>query len=182
MARPKKPVEEYTFIAIRVDDFTVRVGASINYDIDDLRWRHDDTPIYSFCSCIELSGVCSYPEERTGDGCHITLYSEQQDQGSFDARLKAHHVQDENGQPKYRKVRGKSIPVYDTLNGIGTLRKERGAKNWYGYIRVPEQTAAQMLTLLTSSRTVYIDIHELKMGRIRWIKGLNLQTTDPGEE
>ena len=88
----------------------------------------------------------------------------------------------ENSSFKYRKVSGRSLPVYDIPEGLGLLDKDRGTRNWNGWLWVPEQTLTQMLILLTNVKPLYLEIHERKVKRTRWINGLRVQTTDPNEE
>jgi hypothetical protein len=180
--KKKKATEEYSSLAIKVDDFDARIDASINYEARDPRSQHDDVRVYSFESSLEISGVCTYPEDRAGMEFFITVYGRQRDAHELDARLSNYHVRDEHGIPKYRKSRGKEIAVYNLPKGMGLLQTVRGEPNWSGWLWVSEETVSQMLTLLTGRSPLYLAIHERKVDRTRWINGLCLQTTDPAEE
>jgi len=79
-------------------------------------------------------------------------------------------------------VRGELRPVYDVPEGIGILNKVRGTQNWTGAAWVAPNTISDMLTLLPTVDPLYVFLHEVKIGRNRWIKGITLQTTDPAEE
>ena len=111
MARAKKPVEEYSFTSIRIQNHKARVGASINHKAKDKRYQHDELRVYQFDSYLEIAGICTYPEDREGEKYLFTVYGDQSDQGDLNARLREFHVKDKNGDPKYRKLRGYHQPV-----------------------------------------------------------------------
>ena len=125
MARAKKPVEEYSLLSIKIRDHKARVGASINHKANDKRYRHDELRVYQFDSALEIAGICTYPEERSGDRYQVTVYGDRFDEGDLDARLKEFHIKDKDGNPKYRKSRGHHLPVYDIPKGVGYLQKNR---------------------------------------------------------
>jgi len=60
--KSKEP--EHTMLSIKVREFTARVHAATNHDIFDSRNTYDDTPVYRFHNDIEITGECSYPDER----------------------------------------------------------------------------------------------------------------------
>jgi hypothetical protein len=111
MARAKKPVEEYSLLTIKIRNHKARVVASINHKANDKRYRHDELRVYRFDSALEIAGLCTYPEERSGEGYSITVCGDQSDEGDLNARLKDFHVKDKYGDPKYRKSRGYHQPV-----------------------------------------------------------------------
>jgi hypothetical protein len=119
MARAKKPVEEYSFISIKIQNHTARVGASINHRAKDKRYRHDGLRVYEFDSSLEIAGLCTYPEDRLWERFFITVYGNQPDQRDLNARLQEFHAKDKNGDPKYRKTRG-----YSTGSGSSLLKLE----------------------------------------------------------
>ena len=119
MARAKKPVEEYSLLSIRIQNHKARVGASVNHRANDKRYRHDGLCVHRFDSLLEIAGLCTYPEERAGQGFSIIVYGGRSDEGDLDARLREFHVKDKNGDPKYRKSRGYSAASgSETGNGI----------------------------------------------------------------
>lgn len=180
--KKRKPAEQYTFLAVQVQTYSADVSAHINHDAQDKRRQADDVRIYRFGSRLEIEGICSYPDERLSEKYHITVYGEHPGEHDFDATLADFAVRDEMGTRKYRKRRDRLVPVYRDPRGLGMLEKERGTKNWHGWLWVPEATAMQMLSLLTTMRPLYLDIHERKIERDRWINGFGLQTTHPAEE
>ena len=131
---------------------------------------------------MEISGICTYPENREGDKYLFTVYGDQSDEGDLNARLKEFHIKDKNGDPKYRKSRDHYLPVYEIPKGIGFIQKERGVNSWNGCIWVPNQTVAMMLTLLDKMGALFVELHERRIARNRWINSLSLQTTDPAYE
>ena len=151
MARAKKPVEEYSFISLKIQNHTARVGASINHRAKDKRYQHDDLRIFEFGSSLEIAGICTYPEDRLWERFFITVYGNQPDTGDLNSRLHEFRAKDKNGDPKYRKLRGCYQPVYEIPKGIGLLQKVRGENSWSGCVWVPNNTVAMMLTLLDRS-------------------------------
>ena len=111
MVRTKNPLEEYSLISIKIRDHKARVGASVNHKARDKRYQHDDLRVYEFDSALEITGVCTYPEDRLWERFYITVYGNQPDHGDLNARMREFHVKDENGDPKYRKSRGYHQPV-----------------------------------------------------------------------
>ncbi len=183
MARKRTTTtEHYSSLAISVDGFSADIDASINYEARSTR-RHDSkVRIFQFSSGLDLEGVCTYPEDRANERYHVAVNGQQPGAGSLDDTLAKYHIRDESGTLKYRKVRGKQLPVYKIPSGLGLLEKKRGTKTWIGWIWVPEQTVTQMLILATTVRPLYMHIHERNIDRKRWINGFTLQTTDPAEE
>ena len=183
MTRKKiKPVDQYAFLTISVDKFSAAVNTSINGQARERHQHNDNVSLYSFGCSVEIQGFCTYPPERVHESYRIDISTNPQSQLDFDAKLKDTRVRDEDGSFKYRKVRGRSLPVYDIPEGLGLLDKERGTTNWNGWLWVPEQTLTQMLILLTNVKRLSLEGHERKIGRRHWINELRLQMTDPNEE
>jgi hypothetical protein len=136
LARAKKPVEEYSLISIRIQNHKARVGASINHKANDKRYQHDELRVYQFDSSLEIAGICNYPDDRSGETFLITVYGDQPGEGELNARLRDFHIKDKYGDPKYRKLRGRHMPVYEIPKGVGFLQKVRGKNSWYGCIWV----------------------------------------------
>jgi hypothetical protein len=172
MARAKKPIEEYSLISITIRNYKARVGASINHEAREKRNQHDELRVYEFDSYLEIAGVCTYPEERSGEQYVLTGYGKGPDEKGFDARLKEFRVKDSNGDFKYRKSGGYQLPVYEAPKGIGFLQKERGENSWNGCAWVPNQTVFLMLDLLERRGPVFAALHERKVARHRWINEL----------
>jgi hypothetical protein len=126
--RKKTPSVEYELLSIPLSGFVASVDASVNHKARDRRHHYRDPKIYSFGSSVELEGVCDYPEERSGESYVISVHGWETEEGEFEARLSDRHVMDEDGMRKYRKVRGKEIPMYDVPEGIGLIEKVRGEK------------------------------------------------------
>ena len=100
----------------------------------------------------------------------------------FDTKLRDVHVREEDGSPKYQKVKGQLLPVYNLPAGLGLLQRKRGPINWDGWIWAPEPMITQMLVLLGTVRPIFLHVQEHKLDRTRWIEGLTLQTTDPSTD
>ena len=100
----------------------------------------------------------------------------------FELTLADCQVRDDNGMLKYRKARGREIPIYDVPKGIGYIERRRGSSAWWGCVWVKQQTVTDMLTLLPNVRPLFIALHECRIGRTRWIAGLTLVTKNPEDE
>lgn len=177
-----KRKEEYDFLSIRVTDYKAYVDASINHDVRDKRYYHDDAKVYKFSSHVEITGICTWPEEKEGDEYVMTIYGSEIRTGDFDLTLSDCHVLDERSIPKFKKVRGKEVPIYDVPKGLGTIEKQRGIALWSGCLWVSPQGITNMLNLLPNVTPLYMFIHERNIERNRWIVGFTLQTSDPAEE
>ena len=79
MARAKKPIDEYSLLSIKIQSHKARVGASINDRAKDKRYQHDDLRVYEFDSVLEITGICTYPEDRLWERFFITVYGNQPD-------------------------------------------------------------------------------------------------------
>lgn len=180
--RTTKGSPAYTFLGVGLSGFSARVGASVSHKARDPRHYRDDTNVYEFTSSLEFEGVCTYPEERAGEFYRLTAYGHEPRPGEFALTLADCHVRDERGLPKYRKLAGKQVPVYEVPKGIGLLNRERGTRAWTGWVWVSSQLITDMLTLLRTAGPLYVGIQESKVDRSRWIVGLTLQTTDPANE
>jgi len=182
MPRQKKPVEEYCHSTVKISDFEASVTASINWEIHDKRRRSPDTNLYEFDSHLHLYGDYIYPDERIGHTCSITVSSRDPNNDLLNPTLDNFQVREDDGSRKYRKARGQLDPVYRIPKGMGLFGKTRGKNNWDGTIWVPQHIVAQMTVLLTSSRTLYIEMIDIKAERKRRLTHLSLQTSNPIED
>ena len=143
---------------------------------------YDGAKVYEFGSHLEIEGVCNYPEEREGNEHRVNIYSTERSYRDFELTLSDCHVRNEDGTHKYRRIRGKDMPVYDIPKGLGTIEKVRGGALWTGCLWVKQETVTQMLSLLPVVKPLYMFVHERKIERIRWIEGFAVQTSNPAEE
>ncbi|MER8441392.1 hypothetical protein NKH36_34045 [Mesorhizobium sp. M1312] len=75
----KKPDEEHTYLAIRVERCEASVEASINYNVyaPQYAWNlDDDDPLHQLRAQLIVTGVATYPEERAGDAYELTIYGD----------------------------------------------------------------------------------------------------------
>ena len=107
-----------------------------------------DAKVYQFDSSVELEGACNYPEEREGEKFPFTVYGREIHEGGFDVTLSDCHVLDDDGARKYRRVRGKDVPVYEVPKGIGTIQRVRGSGGWSGWCWISPRAVSDMLALL----------------------------------
>jgi len=180
--KKKSPKPEYYTLFYKLTDYEVAVDASINYEVRDKRNQYSDANVYSFSSRMELEGVCIHHEDREGHIGLFTIYGTDSERHGLDIQLKDCHEMDDDGDRKYRRVRGQSVPVYNVPKGIGHIEKVRGEDAWAGWAWVKPQTFNDMLILLSSVKPIYISIHELKIGRVRHMVSFTLGNKDPEEE
>ena len=89
---------------------------------------------------------------------------------------------DRNGVPKYKKRGDLQLPIYEPPDSIGFVEKIRGAQAWQAAIWIPCSAILNMQCLITMSPEIYIELHEVKIGKRRAVRSINLQTNDPDEE
>jgi hypothetical protein len=65
---------------------------------------------------------------------------------------------------------------------MATLEKQRGTTEWRGAIWAQPRHITDLLILLGYKQQLYMAIHEQKIERQRWIKSIEILTTDPAEE
>ncbi|MEW8049682.1 MAG: hypothetical protein AB2801_09740 [Candidatus Thiodiazotropha endolucinida] len=76
MKRRKKKEPDYAFIAIKVDDYSVRADAGINSSLlGSPRYVDDEEePVHEFQTHLEVTGHCIDPEDRAGHRFDIHMY------------------------------------------------------------------------------------------------------------
>lgn len=183
MKRRKKKQADYAFIAVEVDDYSVRCEAGINYHLHGSLYPfdHENEPIYSFETVLHISGVCTAPQDRTGHRYDVTLYGMPDEQRN-NPRIRDLHERDEYGGHKYRKRRGREEPVYAPAPPLAHIDKIRGEDRWTTSIFVAPRMVTDSLIILSGPKQAYISIHEIKENRKRRVNSLSVQTTDPAEE
>ena len=179
---PRKSQEIHTHLALKLTDHSVSVGAGINHAVNDPKLRHDETTVFSFSTSFDFMAVATWPKDRLEQQFTLSVYGDHPDLEQFSQVLGDRHTRAENGEPEYRKLRGKLVPTYDLPKGIGYLQKDRGRQSWRGAAWIAPYVVTDMLILLTGNRPLYLSLHELRVSRQRWIVGLTLQTVDPAEE
>lgn len=179
-----KEKEVHTHLAIRVRNYAVQVSGSINHEIYHHigLWDNGDDLVYEFGIRIEIAGVSIYPKERADDTYEITIHGDDARSRGYGATLKDMHARDAHGSLRYRRYRGKEVPIYDQPRSLGLLNKARGESRWVGWLFTPSRFARDMLVLLSHGRDLFVALHERRIGRTRWIHGISLQTNDPTEE
>ena len=180
--RKKSSSPEYSINYAELTGYSASIDASINHNVREPRYYEDDAKVYDFGSHLELEGLFIEPEERAKDEFQLTVYGSDSGHHDFELTLADCQVRDDNGMLKYRKARGKEVPIYDVPKGIGYIERLRGTRIWTGCVWVKQQTVTDMLTLLPNVRPLFIEIHERRIGRIRWIAGLTLVTKNPEDQ
>ena len=114
----KKPKVIYEFLGIKIKQFNARIDASTNSKATDKRYFYQDPKVYQFYSSIEIEGVYTYPDERVGQAFVLTIYGSEMSEGEHERTLSDYQERDDEGQLKYRKVRGELTPIYNVPNFI----------------------------------------------------------------
>ncbi len=178
----KRSTESHDLISVGVRNYKARISAGVNAFASDRRFQHDDFPVYSFTSHLEISGFCGYSENRVGHEFVITIYGDRGEARDLSDTLQKYHQKNSKGELQYKKYKDGHWPVYDPPKGIGLLDKERGKNRWHGHVWVLNETVTQMLAMLNSNQPLFMFVHEHKIERARWIRNVSLQTTDPAHE
>jgi hypothetical protein len=106
MKRRKQKQAEYAFIGVKVDEYSARAEAGVNFHLHGSfePFSHEDEPVHSFETVLHISGICTDPEDRTGHRYDITLYG-MADVRRHTPRIKDLQELDEHGSLKYRPGR-----------------------------------------------------------------------------
>ncbi|MBT3045012.1 MAG: hypothetical protein KME67_19310, partial [Candidatus Thiodiazotropha sp. (ex Codakia orbicularis)] len=113
MKRRKKKEPGYAFIAIKVDDYSVRADAGINSSLlgSPCLIENEEEPVHEFETKLEISGLCTDPENRAGHRFEIRMYGAPEiDQ--WTPRVKDLHEHNKEGDYRYRTYRGREYPIY----------------------------------------------------------------------
>ena len=176
--------EEHSHLTISVDRYEASVSARINHFAYEPQYAWhpiDEEPVYQFSNGLIVWGIVTWPEDRGGDRCEVTLYGDVSPARDLDTRLEEIAELDEDRLPRYRKYRGREVPVYREPKGFGVLDKVRGEPEWRTSLFVKPTFVDRWLALLTSSDGLFISLHECKSSRKRWVRGIELRTSDPNE-
>ncbi|WAT19264.1 hypothetical protein OZN62_06785 [Aurantiacibacter sp. MUD11] len=175
----------HTHLSIVMEDCEASVSARVNHYAYEPQYAFqtlDDQPVYEFRNALVVRGRITAPEEREDDCCEITLYGEASPARDLDARLADITALDKHGAPRFRTYRGREVPVYKPPDGLGVLDKAKGEPLWRTSLFIKPWLVEQWMALLGSSRDLFISLHECKVGRKRWVRGIELGTANPEEE
>ena len=109
----KSTPDSYAFIGIRITKYHATIGASVNYEVRDLKRADTNTHVYRGDTSLEIEGICTYPDNQVGLQYTIHIYGHERSGDQFSLRLKDCHIVNEKWEHVYRKVKGKEEPVYD---------------------------------------------------------------------
>ena len=188
MARKKtrrKAEDEYTSLAIRVEDYHVEVRAAINYAMYLTRPSRDvdyRDPVFRFNTDLTIVGTPTSPKKRVGERYELAIFGDDAPSRHLHMTIDDAQAHDERGVPQYRTYRGDSLPVYKAPPGIAVLHKVRGEPRWGAYVTALPRFVSDLLLLLGSGKSLYVALDERKDRRTRWMQIRSLQTTDPSEE
>jgi hypothetical protein len=182
----KKAQPEHSFLAIQVDDYDVQISVAINYKVENPKYAfadlRADEPVYKHITYLKIHGRATYPENRAGERFEFTVHGDDSPSKDLKATLKDVQVRDEFNSAEYRAYRGRQIPVVHPIPSLAFIDKNRAEQKRTVWLNVEPRLVSDMLTLLGSTRQIYVSLHEIKEGRTRWVRQFELQTTDPAEE
>lgn len=182
----KKPLVEHFQVGLRVDKYDASVGASINHGVEEPKYAigdlTDDEPVYDYVTHLTIIGSVVYPPERVGEQYELTIYGNDAPSRKISLKLRDVQARSEYNSPLYREYRGGSIPVVGPIPSFGFVDKNRASGRRTAWLNVAPRLVSDMLTLLAAQRTTFVSLYERKEERTRWIRRVELQTTDPAEE
>lgn len=182
MKRRKKKEPDCAFIAIKVDNYSVRIDAGINTSLlGTPRYIDENEPVHEFVTKLEITGRCTDPGDRAGHRFEISMYGAH----DIDQRtplIKDLHERDKEGDYRYRTYRGREYPVYAHPPPVAYIDKVRGENRWVTWLWVTPRMVTDSLIILSGDKPGYISLHEIREGRKRRVQNLTVQTTDPAEE
>jgi hypothetical protein len=182
----KKAQPEHTFLALQVDGYDVRISASINHQVENPKYAFDelraDEPVYKHITYLTIRGHATHPEKRAGERFEFAVHGDDSPSKELRATLRDFQVRDEYNSAEYREYRGRQIPVVHPIPSLAFIDKNRAAQKRTVWLNVEPRLVSDMLVLLGSTRPIYISVQEVKVGRTRWVRQFELQTTDPAEE
>lgn len=173
---------EHAQIAIRVDHHDVFVSAGLNLDLvaPEYALNLDERDLALECvSRLVIRGTGIDPKSRVGHQFEFSISGDDAPSKGVALTLKDKQLRDEYGVPKYRAYREREIPMYRDSDGIALLSKTRGQNLWAAWINVAPVVVSDMMVLLQTDRQMFISMHEFKEGRNRWIRRIEVQTSDP---
>lgn len=174
---------EYIHLGIRVDDYQVAAGKSINLNLVAYNaYPKDDEPVFTSAVKFVVVGMCIWPDDRTNEKYEITIYEE--DVERTEPKLRDIRARNKQDAPLYRKRRGRDIPVYNVPAGFCLLERNRNINTWQACTWVSHELVTDMLAVLSlsTSRPIYLSMDERMCERKRWIDNLRVQTNSPAEE
>jgi hypothetical protein len=185
-AKRAKPKDEaqHTFISIRVTHFDVSSRASINYRVENPKYAFgplcQEDLVFNHITSLKVCGEPAEPSNR-GTRYELSINTEYGPYKRVNLTLGDIQARNKHGTPMYREYRGRTIPVVEPVSGISLLNRNREGV-WTTYINVVPRLVSDMLAILNTGRPTWVSLHEVKTGRVRWIRDISIQTTDPAEE
>jgi hypothetical protein len=182
LRKTRQVAEQHTFVAIRVEHYDADAEAGLNINLVTSR-PFDDMPedfVFESSARLVITGVACYPMEREGETYEVTLVAK--DSHGSRLQLKDIQARDEHHSPVYRQYRGAHFPVYKAPLGLSTIERRRPDGTWQAYVTVQPQLTTDMLIQLSQNRQLYLEIHEMKAERRRWIRSIALKSTNPADE
>lgn len=183
MKRRKKKEPDYTFIAIKVDDYSVRVDAGINSSLlgSSRLIDNEEESVHDFETKLEITGLCNDPVDRAGHRFEISMYGT----AGIDQRtpkIKDLRERNKDGDYRYRTYRGREYPVYAPPPPVAYIDKIRDENRWVTWLWVAPRMVTDSLIVLSGDKQVYVSLHEIRENRQRRVQSFTIQTTDPAEE
>lgn len=180
----QKAKADYCHLSITVDDYEIRVNGGINIQLAGSRpyTTDQDEFVHTFETNLKLYGFCTYPEERANHRFTIELYGKSRSSGDLELTVKDLYERNEYGTPQFKKYRDGSFPILREPPGIGVIDKVRGENRWNCWLIVGSSMVRDAIILLSTRNPVYASLSEMKLNRIRHVRHLAIQTTNPDEE
>lgn len=184
--RPKKTIGDHRHLVVRLESHEASLSAEVSYDAYHPENAYRDGSeelLFQYRTRLTLVGRCLQPSEIEGDTVELTIYGDDSKSHGHDATLSDIQAKDEKYRTnQYRTFRGKEIPIYRPPKGMALFSKVRGERLWTAWLFTPTRFTGEVLELLGHRRDLYLELHEYKEGRDRWLRGVSLRTNLPDDE
>lgn len=177
--RKKVEAVMHEHLLIQVTEHAAYIDGGINPEIFEPRRYWHKCKVYTSSNNLELTGVCRDPEDRSGSAYRISIHGDVDGPLNFDAILDDYHARDDSGNYKYRRRGDREMPVYDPPDSIGLLQRNRETAQWNGWCWLPLPIVSDMIALAFQTPTLYLALHEIKVGRHYKIRGIALYSREP---
>ena len=176
---------DHCHLCIRLDAYEANVSAQVHYHAysPEYAWRDEsDELLFRYDNKVVLTGVCIEPNDRTRDTYELKVYGDNSNAHGHDVTLRdIHATEGKYGVHQYRTYRGREVPVYQPPEGLALLSKVRGERLWTAALFAPTRFVAELMALLSHEMQLYVELHECKEGRDRWLRGVSLRTHNPAD-
>ena len=181
--RPKKAIGNHRYLIVRVESHEACLTAEVSHDAYHPEHAYRDGSeelLFQYRTRLFLRGKCLQPKEIEGDAVELTIYGDDSKSHRHDVTLSDIQEKDEKYRiNQYRTYRDKEIPIYRPPKGMALFSKVRGENLWTAWLFTPTRFTGELLQLLGHGRDIFLELHEYKEARDRWLRGISVRTDMP---